>query len=339
MLISTKRRFAALPESSILTLTYTSPEASTVDYKDYYRILGVERAATDQEIRRAFRQLAREFHPDVNPGATAEERFKEINEAYTVLSDADKRKRYDQLNRSYRDWQGTRRSEFDWARWTQQAQQQRPPATQEAESNGVFSEFFNAVFGDSGRRNRTTNSAPPKPPIRGQDVETTLTISLEEACHGTTQTLGRGSRTFTAHIPPGVQTGTRIRFAAQGESGFAGGEPGDLFVTLTVGEHPVFERRGDDLVVEVDVPVVTAALGGDVRLPTLEGDIRLKIPPETQSGQMIRLRGRGMPQLRNPEVRGDLYARVMLKLPARLTEEEVDLFQQLAELRPEDSEG
>lgn len=300
-----------------------------MDYKDYYRILGVSRQATDKEIKQAYRQLARQFHPDVNPDPTAEDKLKEINEAYAVLSDAEKRRRYDDLGNLYNDWQKRGDSaNFDWSRWTQSASRQSP-RTAEERSGGVFSDFFNTIFGESTRRDPFVNKAP----IRGTDLEMDVTISLEEAFHGTNRQIGRGTRTFEAHIPRGSQTGTKIRFANQGERGFAGGSPGDLYVTIHVTDDPIFERRGDDLHLEIEVPLYSAVLGGEVRLPTLARDVRLKIPPGTQSGQTIRLKGRGMPLIRQENTYGDLYARVLIKIPIDLSPEEIELFEELARLR------
>lgn len=304
-----------------------------MDYKDYYRTLGVERNASDKDIKQAFRTLARQYHPDVNPEQEAEAKFKEINEAYTVLSDPEKRRRYDDLGLSYQNWQhsGKRNTGFDWGSWTQTSRSNRVETEQ---SSGRFSDFFNSLFGAEAPR-RPSPPAEPYPnksPIRGTDQEMELTVALEEAFAGATKHVGRGNRSFTAHIPPGVQTGTRIRFPGQGERGFAGGQPGDLYLTITVMEHPKFERRGDDLHTEIDVPLYTAVLGGEVRIPMLNTDVRLRIPPNTQSGQVIRLKGRGMPLLRQEGEAGDLYARVLIKIPDGISPEEQELFRRLADL-------
>lgn len=292
-----------------------------MQYRDYYKTLGIDRNATEDEIKRAYRKLARQYHPDINPDAESEARFKEINEAYTVLSDADKRRRYDTYGNS------SAAANFDWSRWTQSARQSR--VDQDARG-GVFSDFFNSMFGGNTKRTRTDTE---KDPIRGSDIEETLAISLEEAYQGVNRHIRRGRNAFTAHIPPGAQSGTKIRFAGQGEPGFAGGPAGDLYVTVKVEEHPDFDRRGDDLYVDVEVPLYTAVLSGEVRLRTLNGDVRLKVPAGTQSGKMIRLRNRGMPNLKHDSVFGDLYARVMITIPTDLTDEEYDLFEQLADLR------
>lgn len=304
-----------------------------MEYQDYYQVLGVSRNATEKEIKHAYRKLARQYHPDLNSDPEAEERFKRVNEAYEVLSDADKRQRYDALDSNYQTWRRSGgKTDFDWSRWTQSS---RPPSRVDYDtSGGVFSEFFRAIFGDSGKRSHETFST--KQPINGRDVEAEVTITLEEAYHGTTRQIDRPhGRSFTARIPQGARTGTRVRFAGQGESGFAGGKPGSLYLTINVSEHPIFERRDDDLYMDVEVPLYRAVLGGEVRIPTLSGDVKLKIPPGTQSGKTIRLKERGMPRLQQEDHYGDLYARVLIQIPTDLSEEEQELFERLAELRPD----
>lgn len=302
-----------------------------MEYRDYYRTLGVPRNATEKEIKRAYRDLARRYHPDLNPGdKDAENRFKEINEAYEVLSDRDKRARYDQLGPN---WQ--RSVGFDWGRWASSGSSNRRSSRVQYDSEGsgsIFSDFFNAVFGDGGRSSHTRSQ---KKPIRGRDVEVTVTISLEEAYRGTTRKISNGDRRhqFTAHIPPGARDGTKVRFAAQGKSGFAGGEHGDLYIIVAVDEHPIFERDGDDLYMDLKVDLFTAVLGGEIRVPVLNGDIMLRIPPGTQSGQRIRLQDKGMPYLRNPNQRGDLYVRPLIQIPTELKEPEIELFERLRSLR------
>ncbi len=292
-----------------------------LEYKDYYTTLGVPRNATEKEIKQAYRNLARQYHPDVNPETA--DRFKEINEAYQVLSDSEKRRRFDQLSVSYRDWQrtGGKNTGFDWSRWTQ-ADYPQP----RQESGGIFSDFFNSVFGEGTRRTQ-------KQPIQGYDQELEVTLTLEEAYTGTKRRVDKGRNSFNAHIPAGVKTGSEIRFVGQGEPGFAGGKSGDLYVKVKVQEHPVFTREEDDLYMDLEVPLYTAVLGGEIRISSPGGHVRLRIPPGTQSGSTIRLKGRGMPHLNNPKEYGDLYTRVMIQIPTELTPEEEDLFRKLAALR------
>ena len=312
-----------------------------MEYKDYYRILGVDRNATEKEIKQAYRRLARKYHPDVNPGdKEAEERFKEINEAYEVLSDPEKRRKYDQLGASWQQWQrmGGNPRDFDWSQWFSR---EWPGGRVHVEygdlgdlfGEGIFSDFFRAIFGDVGTRPRARWWEARPRYARGQDYEQPVEISLEEAFHGTKRVLEKDGRRLEVTIPPGVRTGSRVRIAGQGGPGVGGGRPGDLYLKVTVLPHPIFKRQGDDLHCEVPVDLYTAVLGGEVRVPTLEGDVMLKIPPGTQGGQTFRLRGKGMPNLRNPRQRGDLYVKVQVQVPQNLSQRERELFRELAKRR------
>ena len=327
-----------------------------MEYKDYYKILGVSRDATEEEIKQAYRKLARRYHPDVNPGdKAAEEKFKEINEAYEVLSDPEKRRKYDQFGAQWEQFQrmGGRPEDFDWSQWTTGPGGQRvytrtvtPEEFEEiigeAFGGTGFSDFFEALFGGMGRR-RTTGFGEPfiefeeafrARPRRGRDIEQPVQITLEEAFRGTTRIIQReDGRRIEVKIPRGVRTGSRVRVAGEGVPGTGGGPPGDLYLRIEVAPHPVFQREGDDLKVTVPVDLYTAILGGEVQVPTLERPVMLTIPPETQNGRIFRLRGLGMPNLRNPDRRGDLYATVEVELPRNLTEEEKERFRKLRDLR------
>ncbi|HAL60927.1 MAG TPA: hypothetical protein DCP08_00785 [Chloroflexi bacterium] len=304
-----------------------------MEYKDYYQILGVDRNADQKEIRKAYRRLARQYHPDVNPGdPSAQERFKEINEAYEVLSDPEKRQKYDQLGTSWRQWQrmGGDPSGFDWGQWfTGQPGQvyvQYGDLDEILGGLGGFSDFFQAIFGGTSKSSWRTASR------RGRDYEQEVEITLEEAFRGTTKILSKNGRRLEVKIPPGVGTGSRIRIAGEGGDGY-GGAKGDLYLRVKVAPHPRFRREGDDLHVEVPLDLYTAVLGGEVRVPTLKGDIMLKIPPGTQNGKAFRLKGQGMPTLKDPQKRGDLYAKVKVRLPQKLTPRERELFEELNRLR------
>jgi curved DNA-binding protein len=311
--------------------------AEAMEFKDYYQILGVAPDADEKTIRQAFRKLARQYHPDLNPGdKAAEERFKAINEAYHVLADPEQRKKYDALRAQYQRWQqsGGRPQDFDWQAWTAgpgEGVHIRYGTLEDLEElfggDSPFSDFFTTIFGGPRWAERTPR------PRRGRDLEVEATVTLEEAFHGTTRTLQLDGRRLEAKIPPGVQTGTRLRLAGQGAPGLHGGPPGDLYLLIRVAPHASFERHGDDLFVEVPVDVYTAALGGEVRLPTLDGTVMLRIPPQTQSGRTLRLRGKGMPRLGAPSQRGDLYARVRVMLPEPLSERELQAFRELAAAR------
>jgi molecular chaperone DnaJ len=323
--------------------------------KDYYQILGVNRNASDKEIKQAYRRLARKHHPDLNPGdKAAEDRFKEMNAAYEVLSNPEKRKKYDQFG-------------DQWEYAEQFAKAGGQPGVRwdggkggtafEYGDVGGFGDIFSSLFGDAGVGSRMRRG-----PRRGQDVESPVEISLEEAYHGSKRVIqlqttepctacggtGRvGNRVCTmcsgtggkavpkrleVKIPPGVKDGSRIRMAGEGASGRAGGSKGDLYLVVRVLPHKVFERKGDDLYTEVSVPLATAILGGEVRLPTLDGNLSLKIPPETQNGKLFRLGGKGMPRLGNAN-HGNMFAKVNVVLPTNLTEEERGLFERLRSLR------
>lgn len=298
-----------------------------MEYKDYYKILGVDRNASLEEIKRAYRRLALKYHPDRNPGdKEAEEKFKEINEAYQVLSDPEKRARYDQLSDSYRQWQSMGGGPFRWEDWF------TTPGGVRVEFRdlddlfggvGGFSEFFRRIFGGMGMDFGPQPQATPA-------YEQPIAITFQEAYHGTTRHLEVNGRRLEVKIPPGARTGTRVRLSRAVPLG--GGQFADLYLVVQVAPDPRFEREGDDLHTEVTVDLYTAVLGGEVRVPTPAGDVMLTIPPGTQPGQVFRLRGRGMPKLNRPGQYGDLYVKVQVALPRRLSQRERELFTELARL-------
>ena len=306
-----------------------------MEFKDYYTVLGVAPDADDQTIKQAYRKLARQYHPDVNPGdKQAEERFKEINEAYQALSDAERRRKYDELREQYRRWQQRGGAgDFNWGQWQAAPGQQVHTYTVTPEDlqdlfgdASPYSDFFSSVFGQA-RRERAAR------PRRGRDAEVLVEISLEEAFHGTTRSIQLGDRRIEAKIPPGARTGTRVRLSGQGSPGSSGGPAGDLYLVVQVAPHPLFERDGDDLTTVVPVDFYTAAIGGEVRVPTLDGTVRLKIPRRTQADRTFRLKGKGMPRLERPSERGDLFARVRLVLPEPLSDAEIEALRMLARER------
>jgi curved DNA-binding protein len=308
--------------------------------KDYYAVLGVAPDASDETIKKSFRKLARQYHPDVNPGDTqAEERFKEINEAHQAIGDPEKRKEYDMLRQQYEQWQRAGGSPFGYqqqggaggATYTQTVS---PEDLRDIFSGfgfnggeGGSADFFDSVFGRGGFG---AASGEPRP-RRGRDAELTVELTLEEAFSGTTRTIQVDGRRIEASIPRGVRTSSRVRLAGQGYPGAAGGEAGDLYLVIGVQPHPQFERDRDDLIRTVPIDVYTAAVGGEVRVPTLDGAVMLKIPPRTQGEQTFRLRGKGMPKLGQPDERGDMYARVRLVLPADISDAELDELRSLRE--------
>jgi len=311
-----------------------------MDYKDYYQVLGVEKTSSEKEIKRAFRRLARQCHPDVNPDdPQAEERFKEINEAYEVLSDQGKRQKYDQLGADWQRFQqtGGRPGDYNWGRWTSgrpgDGVHVRHGTPEDMEDlfggSGAFSDFFSQVFGGMGGGRGGGGFQYQMRPQRGQDFEQPVEITLQEAHQGTTRVLQKESQRLEIKIPPGAKTGTRVRMSGEGAPGPAGGPAGDLYLRVTVLPDPGFERKGDDLHTSLSVDLYTMVLGGEVHVPTLTGKVVLTIPAGTQNGRAFRLRGKGMPHLRQSGESGDLYAKVEVRLPANLTVRQQELFEEL----------
>jgi molecular chaperone DnaJ len=356
-----------------------------MEFKDYYKTLGVDRGADDKAIKAAYRKLARKYHPDVNKGNA--DRFKEINEAYTVLSDPEKRKRYDTLGP---DWERYAQAGAGASAGGRSPFEGRPGGpsgggvrfTQEGDLGG-FSDFFRTIFGggDLGgfRRGEPGGGRTEYEfsdlgdlgggmggPARGSDVEAGIELTLEEAFAGTRKTIAleldepcpqcggsgnvggrpcprchgsgwaKATRNLDVKIPAGVETGSRVRVAAGGPGGGRGdrSDRGDLYLRVTVTPDPRFERKGDDLHVELPLPVTVAALGGEVSVPTLKGQVSMKIPPETSSGRVFRLRGYGMPHLKGGGA-GDELVKVQITMPTRLSPREKELFEEMKKLRAE----
>ena len=318
-----------------------------MEYKDYYKVLGVAKNASVDDIKKAFRKLARKYHPDVNPGdKRAEEKFKEINEAYEVLSDAEKRRKYDTLGPNWQDQFG-----FSSAAGRRSSNFRGSPLNYDSPSG--FSDFFEALFGRPTTATRRT----------GEDIEQRVEVTLQEAytgglrtfniqsteacpiCRGTRVVAGKScvncgglgmiahSKRIQVKIPAGVDNGSKIRVAGEGQPGSGGGPRGDLYLVISVKPDQLYERKGDDLYVDIDVDLVAAILGGEVPVPTPDGrKLALTIPPETQNGRLFRLVNKGMPRLRS-EGNGNLFARVKVVLPMGLTDDERSLFEQLARSR------
>jgi DnaJ-class molecular chaperone len=313
-----------------------------VEYKDYYKTLGVPKNASTDDIKKAYRKLARQYHPDVNRKPEAEKRFKEINEAHEVLSDPDKRKRYDTIGP---EWQQFAQQRGRTSGGFQYVYTGQPGENLFGEDASGFSDFFRTLFGQAAnggfgeaedlltRARRGTRTRARQ----GQDVEGEVEVTLAEAYRGTEQVVqisqnnGGPPRRLTVKIPPGVRDGQRIRLAGQGAPGMNGGPRGDAYLRVRVKPHPFFTRDGDDLRVELPVALHEAMLGGDVTVPTLRGRVSLRIPPETQNGRTIRLAGQGMP--RPGGGHGDLYATVKVVMPTKLNEKERELAREIATSR------
>jgi len=322
-----------------------------MEFRDYYATLGVGKNATDKEIKQAYRKLARKFHPDVNPGnKAAESRFKEINEAYEVLGDPAKRRKYDELGANWRMYEQQAaqpgQDPFAGFRWTVDPGSTRGGVhvVDEEEMRRIFgeedpfSDFFRMFFGGGaspfgGEPRRGGGAAAHD----GGDLEQDVELSLEEVLRGATRrmTIRQGGRTETVdvRIPAGVNDGASVRVAGKGGPGSGGGSAGHLYLRVRVRPHRSFERRGRDLYTRVEIPVTTAVLGGQAETVTLEGrSLRLKIPPGTQNGQLLRLKGHGLPEVGRADDRGDLYARIDVRLPRRVTPEQRRLYEALAKL-------
>ena len=325
-----------------------------MDYKDYYQILGVGKKASRDEIKKAYRKLARKYHPDVNPGdAAAENKFKDINEAYEVLSNGDKRQKYDQFGSEWQRFEraGGQAQDFNWSQWATggapgggYAQTMSPEEFAQMfgaggmGGSGGFSDFFETLFGGGGRGaggfgfGQNPGAAQPRQ-VRGQDLEHEVELTLEEAFHGATRELQwSDGRTLQARIPKGVKMGSKVRLSGQGSPG-AGGQAGDLYLKIKVRPHGRFERKGNDLYIEAPVDLFTALLGGKVDVAGMDKTVKLSVPPETANGKQFRLKGLGMPKMRKPDERGDLYARIKVLLPQDLSDEEKDLLGQWQGMR------
>jgi len=311
-----------------------------MEYKDYYKILGVDRSASDAEIKKAYRQLALKYHPDKNPGdSDAENTFKNINEAYEVLGNAEKRRKYDQLSNSYFDWQNRGSSAspgFDWSQWMGSS----PGGVRVDVGNmgdigdlfggGSFSDFFNAIFGGAMAGGRP-GSGGYRRNTRGRNVEQPVTISLQESFQGTSRTFQRDGRKIEVKIPAGSTTGTRVRVSGLGGQG--SGEPGDFYIKVQLAPDPQFKVQQRDLTLDQNINLYTAVLGGEVQVPTVGRPIMLSIPAGTQPGSIFRVRGRGLPGLKAKDTPGDLLVKIGVEIPSKLSQEELELFRKLAALK------
>jgi len=299
-----------------------------MEYKDYYKILGVAKSATEKEIKAAYRKLARKHHPDVNPGnKEAEARFKEINEAYEVLGDKEKRKRYDELGAN---WDAFGRGTGPGRPWPGGGVR---VDFEDLGGGGGFSDFFRTFFGGGGGFGGFGGVPGGEEAFTpAADAEGEVELTLAEVFRGTTRevAVGGSKRRVEVKIPPGVREGSRVRVAGEGGKG-AGGRRGDLYLRVRIAPDPTFERKGDDLQTTVHVPLTSAVLGGEAQVRTLEGPVGIKIPAGTPVGQVFRLRGHGLPKLGARGERGDMLATLAVDLPRRLTDRQKELFEELRE--------
>lgn len=302
-------------------------------YIDYYRILGIDQKASPEDIKKAYRKLARKYHPDVNPGdKEAERKFKEINEANEVLSHPENRTKYDKYGEHWK-----HSEEYDKAQQSQRQGRQRQNygggfSDADFGEGEDFSDFFQSMFGGGrGFSGNARGSASGK--FKGQDVSAELNLHLRDAAATHQQTFDMNGKKVRITIPAGVADGQKIKLKGHGNPGHNGGPNGDLYITFNILEDQHFKRNGDDLTAELDIDLYTALLGGEVSIKTLSGDVKLKVNPETQNGAKVRLKGKGFPVYKKEGEFGDLFVTYRIKLPTRLTAKEKELFQQLKDLQ------
>lgn len=291
-------------------------------YIDYYKILGVDKNASQEDIKKAYRKLARKYHPDINPNdKEAKKRFQEINEANEVLSNEENRKKYDQYGEN---WQHA--EEFEKSRQYQNQQQQYYQSSPfgNIDDEDAFSSFFESMFGRSsqGGRSRTR--------YKGQDYTTELHLALEDILEPRKETLKINGENIRITIPAGVENGQTIRIRGHGGKGANGGPNGDLFITFVIANHPEFKRKNNDLYTTAEIDLYTAVLGGEIIIPALDGKVKMKIKPETQNGTLLKLKGKGLPAYKKDGVFGDLYVTISVKIPTGLTEKQKALFEELS---------
>jgi len=300
-----------------------------MEFVDYYKILNVNKTATQDEIKNAYRKLARKHHPDLNPNdKEANKKFQQINEANEVLSDPEKRKKYDTYGK---DWQHA--DAFEKAKQERGNQQARPEsgyggfAAGDGDDEGYFSDFFESMFGNSGAKGRTRNTQVK---FKGEDYKAELHLTLKDAFATHQQVLNVNDKKVRITIPAGIENGQVIKLKGHGSSGVNGGPAGDLYITFAIANDPQFKRDGNDLFATVDLDLYTAVLGGDVTVDTMDGKIKLKVKPETQNGTKTRLKGKGFPVYKKDGEFGDLYVTYNIKIPTGLTETQKELFTQLS---------
>ena len=296
-----------------------------MEFIDYYKILGVEKNASDNDLKKAYRKLARKYHPDLNPNdKEANKKFQQINEANEVLSDPEKRKKYDQYGK---DWKHA--GQFEQARQSQPHPGDRWGQTFTGNfEEGDFSDFFESLFGGGGRKSRSRQTK-----FRGQDIQAELQLNLTDAYKTHPQTFTVNGKNIRITIPAGVENGQTIKIAGHGEPGINGGPDGDLYISFKIISNTRFRRDGNDLYTTVDIDFYTALLGGEVTIDTVDDKkIKLKVNPETQNGTKVRVKGKGFPLYKKENEFGDLFVTYNVKLPTNLTEKQKELFRQLSKM-------
>jgi curved DNA-binding protein len=293
-----------------------------MDYVDYYKLLGIEKSATQKDIKSAYRKLARKYHPDLNPNdKDAKRKFQQINEANEVLSDPAKRIKYDQYGK---DWQHSDQFEQQNQYRRQSTGQKKYTQTQSGED---FSDFFESLFGGGASGFGKTRQAK----FRGEDFNAELQLDLEDAYITHKRTLNVNGAKIRITIPAGIENGQTIKISGHGGKGINGGPDGDLYITFSISNHPAIKRLGNDLFTSVDLDLYLAVLGGEKTIDTLDGKVKLKIKPETQNGSKVKLKNKGFPVYKNEGQFGDLFITYQIKIPTNLTEKQKALFKQLSE--------
>ncbi len=317
-----------------------------MEYKDYYKILGVDRNATTDEIKKAYRKLARKYHPDANQGDnSAEQKFKEIGEAYEVLSDTAKRRKYNNLGSSYNNFRthGGRENDFDWTNWFNQGGRQRPSQSNRQSVNDFFStgggtsDFFTKIFGEdagqTGGFGRGFSAASAiKSKKKGKDYQTEVTLTLEEAYKGTTRLLKINRESLEVKFKPGIANGQSMKISGKGFPGKNGGKQGDLIINVLIQGHSAIERKDNDLYINLTIDLYKAVLGGTETVETFSKKIKVAIPPYSQPGKLLKISGQGMPVYGSKTKRGNLLIRIEVDLPKKLTVKEKNLFKELQKL-------
>lgn len=316
-------------------------------FKDYYSILGVSKSSTQDEIKKAYRKLAHKYHPDKNPGNTeSESKFKDISEAYDVLGDDDKRKKYDNLGSQYSSFtnQGGRAEDFDWSNWMNQNQGSTRPNDGSYKtgydffnSGGGVSDFFDRIFGNANNKKGADSFSgfgKQQARLKGEDVNLEVSISLEEAFSGTSKIIKIGQESIELKFKPGIDEGQELKISGKGKAGKFGGVNGNLYIKVVIQKNNIFERKNEDLYTDFTVDLYTAILGGEIKIKTMSGSVKLNIPAESQIGKVFKLTGQGMPFYNDNSKRGNLFLKLAsVELPKNLTEKEKELFAELKRIK------
>lgn len=296
-------------------------------FLDYYKVLGIEKTATTDAIKKAYRKMARKYHPDVNPGdEEAKKKFQELNEANEVLSDPEKRKKYDQYGENWKHGDEQQRAQQQYGRNTGGGQNPFDGFGYNGNYDaGEYSDFFEQMFGSRRGGGRQTN-------FRGQDYTADVQLTLQQAATTHQQTFTANGRNIRITVPAGIENGQKIKLAGQGGQGQNGGPNGDIYITFHIQQDSKYDRKGNDIYSKTDVDVFTAILGGDAMIDTFQGPVKVKIKPYTQNGAKIRLKGKGFPVYKKENAFGDYYAEINIKIPTSLTEEQLELLQKVSTL-------